>query len=113
MLPTMMRKMEASVEFKIGAPNGISGQELESIAFAVLDAIESGLGEVAIGPAIACDFANDAINLLFDVEGGSESGIHAQIGRVVQAIESTLGSDHPLTTTKAPAEASSADALAC
>lgn len=113
MIDPMTAKREATVEFQIGAAAEITDETLEERAFAVLDALERDLAEIVIGPTMACDFHNGRINLLFDLEGHSESEIQEQIGRVVTAIEQTLGVEHPLSTSKVPADAPASDPLSC
>jgi hypothetical protein len=60
---------------------------IEDDADRVLQAIEEHAAGVVVGPVVACDFSDGAIELDFTVESGSNSEVHQRVGLVASIVE--------------------------
>jgi hypothetical protein len=77
--------------------------EQEQDAFRMLDAIESEVGEIAIGPVVACNFEKSSIDLMFCIEGASTEDVHRRVGAVAEVVERVFA-EGELRTSTAPTQ---------
>jgi hypothetical protein len=106
---------ESDVILTLVAQNAmIDDAELEEYTFAVLAAVEEHAADVALGPVVAADFSDHAIEVAFTVLHDAPSGAHAATSRVLEVIEEYTPIDFGLHDSRVrEADHESADALAC
>ncbi len=80
-----------------------SEEQLEQDAFRMLDAIESEVGEIAIGPVVACNFEKSSIDLMFCIEGSSTEDVHRRVGAVAEVVKRAFA-EGELRTSTAPTQ---------
>jgi hypothetical protein len=99
----MDRRISVDVCTELVARAPRSREQLEQDAFRMLDAIESEVAEIAIGPVVACNFEKPSIDLMFCIEGSSTEDVHRRVGAVAEVIERVF-SEGELRTSTAPTQ---------
>lgn len=80
------RGSEANVLIEFQMVDPMSEEVLDANSDDILEAIENGAADVALGSAIAINPHSSVIKLRFDVVAESDPGIHEKIAKVISVI---------------------------
>src|SRR5664280_1449497 len=100
----MERKMPRIAVLVAGALDcpGRSPEELEQDVERVMSVLEDDAADLAIGPAVGCDFERLAIDVRFSVEADNSAEVHRRIGNVTEMIDEAV--EGQVRTSMTPAE---------
>lgn len=80
------RNSEANVLIELQMVDPMSEEVLDANSDDVLEAVEAGVPEIALGPAIAINLESCSIKLRFDVVAESDAKVHERIAEVIAVI---------------------------
>jgi hypothetical protein len=112
-MPEPPHRLEpADVGLRITARAQKSNDELEHLAFEILDVLEGKMANTALGAAVAIDLAGASIDVSFTVEAMSHAAVNEKVAHVVEAIQPVFEPDNEVRTATAPAGSTDV-ALSC
>lgn len=80
------RRSEANVLIEFQMVDPMSEEVLDANSDDVLEAVETGASEIALGPAIALNTESCSIKLRFDVLAENDACVHQRIAEVIEII---------------------------
>jgi hypothetical protein len=78
---------EVHVRLRLVVEGEPSEDRLEELAFRALAVMEEHGADVALGPAVSCEFETHVIELDFDIEAHEASEIHQRISDAMGVLE--------------------------
>jgi hypothetical protein len=78
---------ETNVLLELRTQNAMSEEVLDANSDALLEAIQTHGGDLALGPTISLNLRELAIRLRFDVMASTEAEVHRAIADVLQIVE--------------------------
>jgi hypothetical protein len=81
------QRTEANVLLELRMLEPMSEEVLDANSDDVLEAVEAGAGDIALGPALALNVYNAAIHLRFDVLAKDDAQVYEQVAKVLTVIQ--------------------------
>jgi hypothetical protein len=83
----MSKGTEANVLLELRMLEPMSEEVLDANSDDVLEAVEAGVGDIALGPALALNVQEAAIKLRFDVLARDDAQVYEQVAKVLTVIQ--------------------------
>jgi hypothetical protein len=78
---------EFQVTVHTQSPEPLSNEELEDAAERALELLLERADDVALGPAVGCNFETNQVEMIFSVEASSVENLHKRLGQVLSLLE--------------------------